>query len=85
MRTCRSGLDLSTQSLGSTLMRRGRPKVSTTYCVSVPTTSIFWFTVLPSVSMRSSTGMRKRSRSWLISPMVRKPLLLPSGRRRTCW
>ena len=42
MRTCRSGVDLSTQSLGSMVMRRGRPKVSTDVIASsVPTTSIF--------------------------------------------
>ena len=41
MRTCRSGVVFSTQSSGSMVMRRGRPKVSTTYCESVPTTSIF--------------------------------------------
>lgn len=52
-------------------------EVLTTYWESVPTTSTFWLTVLPSVSICRSTGMLKRSRSWLISPMVRKPLLLP--------
>ena len=41
MRTARSGVDLSTQSPGSMVMRRGRPKVSTTNWELVPTTSIF--------------------------------------------
>ena len=71
-------MDFSTQFCGSMLIRRGRPKVSTTNCVSVPTTSTFWVSVFPSVSTLNSTGMRNRSRSCPISPIVLKPLLLPS-------
>ena len=48
---------------GSTEMRRGRPNVSTVKGELVPTTSMRFCSVFPSVSIFKSTGMRKRSRS----------------------
>ena len=68
---------LSTRLSGSTTMRRGLPKVSMVNGELVPTTSMRFSSVLPSVSIFNSTGMRNRSRSWLICPTTRKPLLLP--------
>ena len=69
---------MSTQSAGSTLMRRGRPKVSTTDWVSMPTTSIlldFGFAVGFDAELDRHA---EEIEILLISPMVRKPLLLPS-------
>ena len=52
VRTCRSCEFCSTWLLGSMVMRRGLPKVSTAYAEFVPSTSMRLVSVLPSVSIR---------------------------------
>ena len=72
----------STLSWGSMTIRLGLPNVSTVNGELVPCTSIRFSSVLPSVSIFNSTGMRNKSRSCVILPHHPKALVVAEAVNR---